>query len=1139
MEYRIAREARDHYRLDGPYFTSRAQAADTGMARRAAWRIVQEGGARPERPVSGGDLAAIALIHELQHRAIDHANAITPGVAKRHLRELEGFESLFPSRRVYVDGEAPRHYLRARSEGAPNRLLTAEELLLVWVANRNPAFMRYGELFDETALAGRTGYQRVVAAIRERTAKEARKTHGQDLVERLLEPARQAPHSLADQLRWIAANWPDLVDDELLGLLTRTIDVLAEEAAGARRAWERHAGGGDIQPAALFGFGGTQDEPESFSPDREWMPDLVLMAKSTYVWLDQLSRSYGRSIRTLDAVPDAELDTLRARGFTGLWLIGLWQRSPASQRIKQLRGNPEAVASAYSLDDYRIADDLGGETAWRDLRERAWARGIRLAADMVPNHMGIDSRWVLEHPDWFIGRDDPPYPSYSWSGPNLSSDERVGIYLEDHYTDGSDAAVVFKRVDRWSGNARYIYHGNDGTAIPWNDTAQLDFLRADVREQVIRAIVDVARRFPIIRFDAAMVLAKRHIQRLWYPLPGAGGGAIASRAEASMSQAAFDAAMPLEFWREVVDRIAAEAPDTLLLAEAFWLLEGYFVRTLGMHRVYNSAFMHMLRDEDNAGYRKVIRETVDFDGRILGRYVNFMSNPDERTAIDQFGTGDKYLGVATLLATMPGLPMFGHGQVEGFGEKYGMEFRRAMLQEEPDAELVARHERSVFPLLRERWRFAGSDGFRLLDAYHGDTLDEDVLAYANERRGSRSLVVYRNRYAEGRIRLRGVTEALGLPTDRTAWLVLRDQRSGLEYLRSCRDVATHGLELDLQAYQCHVFLDPAVVHDDAAGDWGRLAWRIGLAGVPDAHAALQDQLLEPTRLAVASLFAARTVRDVAGAALAAVDGAAETLVGHALDGIREPLDGVAKAIGARSGRGASVASVRDGAAARISGIVETARAGRRAGGGSPDAGIVATWLGSDRVRWASLTWWAVAACLGDLVRASTPVAMTGVFDAWDAGGAIARGATELDLGDAGSDRVTRLVRGLLAVAPGASTRLAGDDAAVDAALAEWLALPAVGSAVGRNDWQGEAFVTQEAFEEWLTAVCVRDATGGAGDALGSVARVIARVAANGFRVPSPASGSADPAAEVVGPTDPAEAVEGVTPTVRRRKRPRA
>jgi len=89
--------------------------------------------------------------------------------------------------------------------------------------------------------------------------------------------------------------------------------------------------------------------------------------------------------------------------------------------------------------------------------------------------------------------------------------------------------------------------------------------------------------------------------------------------------------MPHEFWREVVDRVAAEVPGTLLLAEAFWMMEGYFVRTLGMHRVYNSAFMIMLRDEENAKYRSVIKNTLEFDPDIMKRYVNFMSNPDERT----------------------------------------------------------------------------------------------------------------------------------------------------------------------------------------------------------------------------------------------------------------------------------------------------------------------------------------------------------------------------------------------------------------------------------------------------------------------------------------------------------------------------
>jgi glycosidase len=1062
------------------------------------------------------------LIHELQHRAIDRADAVTTAAAKGHSGTLESFESSFPSRPVYVEEVEPKAYLRARTDGTPNRQLATEELLLLWVANQNPAFMRYDDLFDDSELAASTDYPDVVAAIRRQVATDAEEDGG-GLVERLLEPARESPDSLAGQLRWIRDHWSDMVDLDLLERLTRSLDVLAEERVAADRAWAGHAGdgAGAVEAAAIGGFAGAAEEPESFSQDLDWMPGLVLMAKSTYVWLDQLSRTYGRAIRTLDGIPDAELDRLREWGFTGLWLIGLWERSHASQRIKQLQGNPDAVASAYSLMDYRIADDLGGEAAWRDLRDRAWARGIRLASDMVPNHMGIDSRWVMEQPDYFVQRQDPPYPAYSWTGPNLSLDERVGIYLEDHYSDSSDAAVVFKRVDRWSGETRYIYHGNDGTSFPWNDTAQLDYLKSEVREAVIRTIIDVARRFPVIRFDAAMVLARKHVQRLWYPLPGS-AGAIPSRAESSLTQAAFDAAMPTEFWREVVDRVAMEAPDTLLLAEAFWLLEGYFVRSLGMHRVYNSAFMHMLRDEDNAGYRSVIRETVAFDTRILGRYVNFMNNPDERTAVDQFGSGDKYVGVATLLATLPGLPMFGHGQVEGFGEKYGMEFRRAMLQERPDHELVARHERQVFPLLRQRWRFAAADGFRMLDAVRGDgSVDEDVFAYTNDVRGARSLVVYRNRFTEGRVRILGAGSALSVPDDGSAWLVLRDAHTGLEHLRNCRDIHAKGLELELHAYQSQVFLDPGVVWDDPAGDWGRLAWRVGLSGVPDVRAALQDQLLEPARLAVDSLFLVSTVRDIAGAGLATSEPKATALVGSALDRLAVPLESLGRAVGATAGRGVSAHKVREAAARRLMDLVSQVRAGRVADPGMlvrgsvaatdaadvasgavvDDAIALARWVGTDRSRWATLVGWAIGACLGDLVGASTPGATVGVYDAWAAGPAVSRVVDELGLPPEVATRVAVLTRALLAVPLGALTGTAEDDR-----LAAWLELPAVRVATGWNEWQGSAFVSREAVEEWLDTLAAREAASGATGAFASAAVVARSLAASGYRVGPPGLG---------------------------------
>ncbi|HEX2756289.1 MAG TPA: alpha-amylase family glycosyl hydrolase, partial [Candidatus Limnocylindrales bacterium] len=705
------------------------------------------------------------------------------------------------------------------------------------------------------------------------------------LIELLREPARRAPDSLAGQLRYVREHWGWLLGtalDELLGRIDIAIGVLTEEEHGLHVRFGGFGGGGGGGGEAPS-FAGAEVEAERFSEDLDWMPRLVLLARSTYVWLDQLSKRYGRDIRTLDAVPDEELASIARRGVTGLWLIGLWERSSASERIKRWRGNADAVASAYSLDDYRIADDLGGEDALADLRTRAWRHGIRMASDMVPNHMGIDSRWVIDHPERFIGLDEPPYPAYRFEGKNLASDPRIEIRIEDHYWDDSDAAVVFERRDTATGERRYLYHGNDGTSFPWNDTAQLDFLRADVRETVIRTILDVARRFPVIRFDAAMVLAKKHVERLWYPEPGA-GGAIPSRAERAISKARFDELMPEEFWREVVDRVAAEAPDTLLLAEAFWLLEGYFVRTLGMHRVYNSAFMHMIRDEDNAGYRKVILDTIEFDPAILGRYVNFLTNPDEETAIEQFGTGDKYFGAATMLATLPGLPMIGHGQIEGFTEKYGMEYRRARLDEVPNAGLIGYFEAQIVPLLRERRRFAGSADFRLYDVVGDDgSTVEDVFAYSNGRAEERSLIVYHNRFADSAGWIRDsvsfavkhddgtkttrrdtLGDALGLVGPADGWLRFRDRRAGLESLRSVGEIRDRGLRVELGAYECLVLDDLREVVSTAETPWAGLADELHGRAIHSLDEALADHRLRPVHATVGRLLGAMTPDDVAG-----------------------------------------------------------------------------------------------------------------------------------------------------------------------------------------------------------------------------------------------------------------------------------
>ncbi|MGA3008761.1 MAG: alpha-amylase family glycosyl hydrolase [Terracidiphilus sp.] len=889
MEFHIARKARERYGFAESLFSYTGNVVFANMAacREFAYRInkVRDVEKHPEQVVHAGQLYAMGLIDEASHILMArYREQFDPAVMSGALEffsakvgaealdaMLLAFVGQFPGISVIRGIETPREWLEKGSGETSHRAAALEELLLLWTANRNEAFQPFDELFEEKTLAEKTVYRQVTQQLPDYFATRPLiplpNAKPMNLLELLRAPAVGAPRSLADQLALILKLWKPLLGDSLEQLLLIAGEILREEELaiwaqfnppGAAQRRQKH---GIVASAEVPVFGDQLHEYEKFSPDMAWMPTAVLVAKSTYVWLAQMSRQYGRSISKLDEIPDEELAQLANRGLNSLWLIGVWERSRASKTIKQLCGNSDAVASAYSLFDYAIAEDLGGEAGYINLRDRAYRHGLRLASDMVPNHMGIDSPWVVEHPDWFISRPEPPYPSYSFNGPDLSSDGRVEIKIEDHYFNQSDAAVVFQRRDRQSGETRFIYHGNDGTSFPWNDTAQLDYLNPVVREQVIQTILHVARLFPVIRFDAAMTLAKRHVQRLWFPAPG-DSGAIPSRAEYGMSRADFNRAMPHEFWREVVDRVAAEVPGTLLLAEAFWMMEGYFVRTLGMHRVYNSAFMIMLRDEDNAKYRSVIKNTVEFDPDIMKRYVNFMSNPDERTAIDQFGKGDKCYGVTVMMATLPGLPMFSHGQIEGFTEKYGMEYQRPRYDESPDPWMVERHDREIAPLLERRWLFAESGNFRLYDFFLDmGKVDENVFAYSNRSGQERALVVYNNRYGEthgtidfsaayadkgaNQLRQQRIREGLGLSDDSAVTLTWRDSLTGLNYLRRAKDLAEHGLNLVLHAYQCHVFLDWRELYSTTEQPWDRLSDQLNGRGVANLEDALVKMELQP------------------------------------------------------------------------------------------------------------------------------------------------------------------------------------------------------------------------------------------------------------------------------------------------------
>lgn len=924
-EFHIALEARTKYGIESTMYSVRGNLiiANFAQARLLAQKInfTRESENVYDKYVTPGQINALGLLHEIFHLILrTYEEKENQGVYERGLKYLaqtfgattlanlqREFVKRFPPLAVFTGSLTVDEYLDSETEGKSNKEIILEELLLLHFENINPSFKNLKELFDNTPLVKEVQFTKFINTAKEFFRKEKPIRFNQmPLIDGFEELILTHIDNIEGLLKKLEEYWAEVFTEQIKLRILTGMDLLREDT----KIFMRPAGKGTPPVPSFPGIDSeameemkrklavgkkyeldeislSYLEEEKFTEDLDWMPNVVMIAKNTSVWLDQLTKMYGVSITRLDQIPDQELDKLAKANFNALWLIGVWERSAASRKVKQFCGNPDAASSAYSLYDYDIAYELGGEEAYKNLRARCATRGIRLASDMVPNHTGIFSAWMLKNPHFFIQAPATPYPGYTFTGPDLSDDSSIQIRIEDKYYTKQDAAVVFQYINNYSGEVRYIYHGNDGTNMPWNDTAQLNLLMPEVREALIQTIMSVARKFPIIRFDAAMTLAKKHYSRLWFPQPGQ-GGAIPSRSDYAMTREQFDNAMPIEFWREVVDRMTKELPNTLLLAEAFWLMEGYFVRTLGMHRVYNSAFMHMFMKEENAKYREVIKNTVEFDPEILKRYVNFMSNPDEETAVNQFGKGDKYFGVSAMMATLPGLPMFAHGQIEGFTEKYGMEYKRAYYNEIIDEYLVERHSREIFPLLAKRYLFSEVANFELFDfiAFEGE-VNENVFAFTNRAGNERAFVLYNNAYlqANGTVRfsipkaiknpenpdikpLRSLplSEALQLSVRANYFVIFRDTRTNLEYLRETESIARDGFYASLNGYEYFAFIDFREV-EDIKGDYRSLYSLIGEKGVPSIEGSMKELKLHTLHDKIRELFEGKvlhTLKQIAG-----------------------------------------------------------------------------------------------------------------------------------------------------------------------------------------------------------------------------------------------------------------------------------
>jgi hypothetical protein len=341
---------------------------------------------------------------------------------------------------------------------------------------------------------------------------------------------------------------------------------------------------------------------------------------NTWPWLAELSRLEGRSL-TLASVPDAEWDRVVALGFNAVWLMGVWERSPAgialanrnSALLAELRRvlpdyqPADNVGSAYSVRRYRVAHQLGGREGLAAARAALARRGVRLILDFVPNHVAPDHPWVEEHPEYLIQGDA---------------------------TDRRRAPDAFVRR-----RGRIFACGRDPYFPPWGDVLQLNVFDGGLRAAAAETLKEIADQCDGVRCDMAMLVLNSVFERSW--------GARAGKRPTA------------EYWEELIPAVRARHPGFQFIAEAYWDLERELLRQ-GFDFCYDKRVYDCLaRGEAEALHAHLAASSAD-----QKRLVHFVENHDEPRLATRF-VRDHARAAAVALMTLPGVQLFHEGQIEG------------------------------------------------------------------------------------------------------------------------------------------------------------------------------------------------------------------------------------------------------------------------------------------------------------------------------------------------------------------------------------------------------------------------------------------------------------------------------------------
>jgi len=474
---------------------------------------------------------------------------------------------------------------------------------------------------------------------------------------------------------------------------------------------------------------------------------------NAWVWLSELSVRTGRAV-TLGSVPEAEWDALVTYGFDAVWLMGVWERSPAGIAIANRNKNllddfkralpdfrpQDNVGSPYCVRRYVVDQHLGGPEGLASARRELAKRNIRLMLDFVPNHVAPDHPWVSEHPEYFVQGS-----------------------AEDADNDPASFARVGERV---------FACGRDPYFPAWQDVLQLNAFQSGLRQAVMETVSSIAGQCDGIRCDMAMLLLNSIFERTW--------GSRAGQPPTT------------EYWRNLIPAVKKTYPDFLFVAEAYWDLE-WELQQQGFDFCYDKR----LYDRLEHGNAESVRQHLCADLAYQEKLLRFIENHDEPRAAATFSAA-KQRAAAVTIATLPGAKLFHEGQFEGRKIRLPVFLGRRPAEHADQSLQVFYHwllDAIDAPVFREgQWGLCACAGWPDNPSY------QNLVAWTWVKDNDRHLIIVNLSDSAAQARVQLPWEELQGKTWR-----LVDGLSGETYDRNGDEMRDPGLYVELKPWNYHFF----------------------------------------------------------------------------------------------------------------------------------------------------------------------------------------------------------------------------------------------------------------------------------------------------------------------------------------------